>query len=211
MRAEIAILNEAVDRAERLAFVGASGCGKTSVMKELLMARRTFRQRVCIYDPFLDLPGLYVGSEAEAARALISSPYARIRTDGPEVFSALVALGLRGGNVLFVIDEAQMLAPSSGKVTEASADILHLVRWGRHRRCPLLWASQSPGSCHGALLENSTGARVVGNLSGPASLGRISIWGLDKREIANLSIRRHELLLWVPGGEPARRFSSRRM
>jgi len=211
VRAEIQVLNDAVDRSERLAFVGASGCGKTSVIKELLLARRTVKQRVAIYDPFLDLPGLYCATPDQALRALASSPYARIRTDNEEIYASILRLSLRGGGVLCVADEAQNLAPASGRVTAASADLLHLVRWGRHKGCPFLWASQSPGACSYALIENSTGARVIGNLSASPSLQKIAIWGLDKREVANLSIEKHELMLWIPGGSPVRRFRSVKM
>ena len=211
MRPEISLLDSAVDRSERLACVGGSGCGKASVIKELLLERWTVRQRVAIYDPFLDLPGLYCGSISMAERALAASPYARVNTDDPEIYAAMIRLNLRGRNVLHVVDEAQLLAPSTGKVTEASADLLHLVRWGRHKNCPLIWASQTPGACHSALIANSTGARVVGNLGSPGDLARICVWGLDKREVANLSMSKHQLLLWVPGGEPVRRFCSKKM
>ena len=208
MREEIRILNKAVDSNERIACVGASGSGKTSTIKELLNSRRSLKQRAILFDPFRELRGISCFSFDEAVSALDSGPYARLRVEDPALFSSLIYLALDAHHCLVVADEAQMLFPSGGRVTECSAAMLELVTWGRHSSCPLLWATQSPGRCSYSLTDNSTGARVVGNLSSPASLSRIIDWGLDRKEVSSLG--KHELLLSVPGS-PVRRFRSVKM
>lgn len=207
MREEIRLLSEAVDRAERIAVVGSSGCGKTSVLKELLIARWGLPQRVVIYDPFRDLRAAECRTVGEA-NAILAGPYGRVRTADPKLFSYLVYLCLEAGGALIVADEAQQLLPSDGRRTEASEALMLAVTTGRHSRCPLIWASQSPGRVSYSLTDNSTGGRVVGNLTSPASLSRVTDWGLERQQVASLS--RHSLLLSIPG-EPVRAFRSRKM
>lgn len=208
MREEIQILSRAVDDSERIACVGASGCGKTSVIRELLNSRRSIRQRQVIFDPFQELPGFFCSSEASAVSALSSGPFAKVRVGDAKIFSELVFLALEAKGCLVIADEAHLLLPGSGRVTPASSAMLDLVTWGRHSKCPLIWATQSPGRCSYSLTDNSTGARVVGNLSSPNSLSRIVDWDLDKKQVRALP--RYELLLSVPGSL-VRAFRSKKM
>lgn len=208
MREEIRILSEAVDRHERIAAVGASGSGKTSTIRELLLGRRGIPQRILMFDPYRELPGVEVFSKAEALR-LWEGPYGRVRVCSREaLWAELLEIALKAGDTLVIADEAQRLLPKGDRKTEASGVFLRLVTEGRHARCPLIWATQSPGRCSLSLTDNSTGARVVGNLSSPSSLERVADWGIPRKEVT--SLRAHELLLSQPF-QPVRRFFSRKM
>jgi ABC-type dipeptide/oligopeptide/nickel transport system ATPase component len=208
MRAEIATLSSAIDRAERVACVGASGSGKTSVIRELLEARRGIKQRGILFDPFRELRGVSCFTLCQALSVFESSRYARVRVETPSLFSELIFLGLQGENCFFVADEAQLLLPSSGRSTDCSEALLSLVTTGRHSNCPLIWATQSPGRCSYSLTDNSTGARVIGNLSSNSSLQRVTDWGVERQDVT--SLKPHELLLSVPAA-PVRRFYSVKM
>lgn len=207
MREEIRLLSDAVDRDERLAFVGASGSGKTSVIRELLNARWGKPQRVICYDPMRELRAAECRTMAQA-KSVLAGAYGRVRICEKALFSDLIYLALKAGNCLIVADEAQQLFPADGRATECSAALLEAVTTGRHYRCPLLWATQSPGRCSYTLTDNSTGARVVGSLSSPSSLSRVADWGLERREVASLPP--HQLLLSIPA-QPVRRFRSVKM
>lgn len=208
MREEIRILSEAVDRNERLAFVGASGCGKTSTIRELLLSRRDVPQRIIAFDPYRDLGLPEVRTRAEGLR-ILEGPWGRVASSREELWAELVRVAMKAGGALIVADEAQRLLPSSGRRTEASGVLLTVATEGRHEKCPLLWATQSPGRCSYSLTDNSTGARVVGSLSGPASLSRVVDWGFERAEVAALGY--YELLLRAPGVQGVRRFRSRKM
>lgn len=208
MREEIRILSEAVDRNERLAFVGASGCGKTSVIHELLLTRRSVPQRVIAFDPYRDLRLLEVRTKAEGLR-ILEGKWGRVATSRAALWAELVSVALKGGGVLIVADEAQRLLPSTGRLTEASGVLLEVATEGRHAECPLLWATQSPGRCSYSLTDNSTGARVVGCLTAPGSLTRVSEWGFERKDVRSLPY--HELLLAAPGVQGVRRFRTRKM
>jgi hypothetical protein len=199
MREEIRMISEALDRNERCAFVGASGCGKTSTMREVLAARHGDPQRVIVFDPFGDFRLPEVRTVRQAA-AILQGPWGRLRVDRPALFSDLCEIALVCGNCLIVCDEAQRILPSTGRDTEASASLMSVITDGRHENCPLMWASQSPGKCSYSLTDNSTGARVVGSLTAPSSLSRVEDWGLDKRKVAALPL--HQLFLSIPGRFP---------
>jgi hypothetical protein len=206
VRPEIAILSEVVNASGKVAFVGCSGSGKTSTIRELLIARRGIPQRVIAFDPYREFNAAMVKTRAQAS-AILRGPYGRVAITDPALFSELILVALEAENCLLVADEAQRLLPSDGRWTEASEALTLAATGGRHSRCSLLWASQSPGRVSYDLIDN-TQARIVGNLSAEASLNKISDWSLDRKEVA--SLQPHSLILSRPG-LPAIRFRSVKM
>ena len=178
----------------RLGIIGSSGCGKSSILRELLAGRRAIRQRVIAFDPWRDLWLEHAHSMAEALSAL-SAPWAQVGTDSPAIFAELAALAFRAGDALLVADEVQRLYPSKGQ-TVASAVCAQLVREGRHQRLPFIWATQRPTSCATDLTANTDGL-VVGRLVAPADLAIAARWGIPEPS----KCERHVFTMLLPGRE----------
>lgn len=195
MRPEIELVLGVLENGGRVAVVGASGSGKTSVMREVLYNHRKLGRRLIGYDPHGEL-GLPMCRTLGEVRAELMGPYGRAGVMDSELWAQAAELGLRAGWCTLVADEAQRLAPSTGRTTPALQVVLSICTEGRHAGVSWCWATQSPGRCHYALTDN-TDCQVVGRLSAPSSISRVADWGVSREDLRGLP--NHQLLLCYPG------------
>jgi energy-coupling factor transporter ATP-binding protein EcfA2 len=159
----------------RVGVVGASGCGKTAILRRLTISiQHSGRSRVLLFAPYPGPYGRHCSTRAEALRSLARKQSCTIITD-PELYLSLMDPVLQRGQIMLLIDEAHELYPKA----QTPPVMLKILREGRNLGIGLIWATQRPTACTTHLLGISQGI-VIGRLMGLADIQYSKQWGVDQ-------------------------------
>lgn len=161
-----------IQRSLRVGIVGASGSGKTCVLREWMNSPEPRNARLIAYDPFGHLPGLRVGTARAALRAA-SRPASCTTLDDPDLFGELLPTVCQLGACTLVVDEAQDVFPRNS----CPLARLKAIQQGRNKGVGLIWSSQRPTRCNVDLTGNSQGM-IIGTLLAGADMATAREWGI---------------------------------
>lgn len=167
-----ALSSSGIHNSLRCGIVGASGSGKTSLLKEWTRSEAARNARILIYDPFGNLPGLEVGTAAAALRAA-ARPRSATRITDPDLYGSLLPVVCRLGSCVLLVDEAQDVFPRNA----CPLARLKAIQQGRNKGVGLIWSSQRPTRCNVDLAGNSQGM-IIGTLLAPADMSIAREWGI---------------------------------
>jgi len=172
-RAVLLPLVKSLRQSEKVAVVGASGAGKTAIIRELLPDLRR-SHLVLAYDYYEEL-GLPIAKSLSDAswnlKEYRATAWSRSELTGP----MLQQIAARG-NCILIVDEAQRIWP---RHQSDYLEYLKLANEGRHYGIGLLWATQEPHSCSKRLLSNCQ-CVAVGRLLQDSDLQAVGRWGCRK-------------------------------
>lgn len=162
-------------QALRVGIVGASGTGKTSLLKEIVRAIPVHGiSRSLVYSPYPGIVGLHCYTVREAYHSLSRAQSTTVISD-PDLYRALMPQVLKRGQIVLVIDEAHELFPRA----KPDPLMIKVLREGRNRGVGLCWSTQRPTACHTDLLSISQGI-VIGRLIGLADMSYSKQWGVSQ-------------------------------
>lgn len=180
-------VSSCLSRSLRVGICGASGSGKTALLREWMLSEDARNRRLMIYDPFGNLPGLRVDG-ARAALRSAARPHSATSLTDPDEYARLLPAVCALGACTLIVDEAQDVFPAQG----CPLDRLRAIRQGRNRGVGLLWATQRPTTCKTDLAGNSQGM-IIGTLLAPADMSIASAWGVSD------PLPEHRFRVMLPG------------
>lgn len=185
-------------KALRVGIAGASGTGKTAILREITQAITLHgKSRALIYAPYPGPYGRHCRTEGEARASLARQQSATIITDGT-LFHKLIPEALARGQIMLIIDEAHEIYPRQKPDPAA----LKLLREGRNIGIGLIWATQRPTACSTHLLGVSQGI-IIGRLIGLADIAYSRQWGITDQPLPN-----HVFRAVLPGYETPQEIKS---